>query len=84
MVCAIVHGAQLEPDTIDVIRAIAEDEDGTPKMRLETQVANYKAYLEGRINVREWESQLRVDKFWYGTHTAPWKAEKKAGISARL
>ena len=31
MICAIVHGAQLEPDTIDVVRAIAEDEDGNPK-----------------------------------------------------
>ena len=63
MICAIVHGAQLEPDTIDVVRAIAEDEDGTPKMRLETQVENYKAYLEERINLGEWESQLRFDKF---------------------
>ena len=63
MICAIVHGAQLEPDTIDVVRAIAEDEDGAPTMRMETQVENYKAYLEGRINVGEWESQLRVDKF---------------------
>ena len=63
MVCAIVHGAQLEPDTIDVVRAIAEDEDGAPKMRLETQVTNYKAYLEERINLAEWESRLRLDKF---------------------
>lgn len=63
MVCAIVHGAQLEPDTIDVVRAIAEDEDGTPRIRLETQVANYKSYLEERINLGEWESQLRFDKF---------------------
>ncbi len=63
MICAIVHGAQLEPDTIDVVRAIAEDEDGNPKIRLETQVTNYKAYLEERMNLAEWESQLRLDKF---------------------
>ena len=63
MVCAIVHGAQLEPDTIDVVRAIAEDEDGTPKMRLETQVTHYKAYLDERVSLQEWESQLRLDKF---------------------
>lgn len=63
MICAIVHGAQLEPDTIDVVRAIAEDEDGTPKMSLETQVAIYKAYLEQRINLGEWKSQLRLNKF---------------------
>ncbi len=63
MICAIVHGAQLEPDTIDVVRAIAEDEDGTPKLRLETQVTNYKAYLDKHINLSEWESLLRLDKF---------------------
>ena len=63
MVCAIVHGAQLEPDTIDVVRAIAEDEDGTPTIRLETQVENYKSYLDERISLGEWESQLRFDKF---------------------
>ena len=62
-VCAIVHGSQMEPDTIDVVRAIAEDEDGTPTIRLETQVANYKSYLEKRISLREWENQLRFDKF---------------------
>lgn len=63
MICAIVHGAQLEPDTIDVVRAIAEDEDGSPKMRLETLAANYKAYLEERINLAKWEGRLRLDKF---------------------
>ncbi|MDE0300926.1 MAG: hypothetical protein OXN17_20020 [Candidatus Poribacteria bacterium] len=63
MICAIVHGAQLDPDTIDVVRAIAEDEDGTPKYRLETQVVNYKSYLEKQINLGEWESHLRFDRF---------------------
>ena len=63
MVCAIVHGAQLETDTIDVVRAIAEDEDGTPTIRLETQVENYKSYLGERISLGEWESQLQFDKF---------------------
>ena len=63
MVCAIVHGAQLEKDTIDVVRGIAENEDGTPQMTLETQVTNYRAYLQERTNLQQWESQLRLRRF---------------------
>jgi len=63
MVCAIVHGAQLEKDTIDVVRGIAESEDGTPQMTLETQITDYRAYIQERINLQQWESQLRLKRF---------------------
>jgi len=63
MICAIVYGAQLEKNTIDVVRGIAENEDGTPQMMLETQVTNYRAYLQDRINVQQWGSQLRLKRF---------------------
>ena len=38
MIFALVHAAQTEADTIDVIRVMAEDENGTPQMSLEARV----------------------------------------------
>jgi hypothetical protein len=63
MICAIVHGAQTQGDTIDVIRGIAEEENGTPQMSLEAQITNYRAYLRGQIDGQQWEEQLRLQRF---------------------
>ena len=63
MVCAIVHGAQLETNTIDVVRGIAEGEDGTPHITLETDILHYHAYLQGHIDLSGWEHHLRLRKF---------------------
>jgi hypothetical protein len=63
MIFAIVHAAQTQADTIDVIRGIAEDENGIPQMSLEAQVANYIAYLQGEIDGQGWEQRLRLQRF---------------------
>lgn len=63
MIFAIVHAAQSQTDTIDVIRVIAEDENGTPQMSLEAQVVNYTAYMQGKIDGQQWEQRLRVQRF---------------------
>ena len=63
MIFAIVHAAQSQTDTIDVIRVIAEDENGTPQMSLEAQVVNYTAYLQEKIDGQQWEQRLRVQRF---------------------
>ena len=62
MICAIVHGAQIAENTIDVIRGIVEDEDGTPQMVLETQITYYEAYLRGKIDRAEWETQVQLKR----------------------
>ncbi len=63
MIFALVHAVQTEADTIDVIRVMAEDENGTPQMSLEAQVVNYTAYLQGKIDGQQWEQRLRLQKF---------------------
>ena len=63
MIFALVHAAQTEADTIDVIRVMAEDENGTPQMSLEAQVVNYTAYLQGKIDGQQWEQRLRLQRF---------------------
>ena len=65
MIFAIMHGAQVqeEKNTIDILRGIAQGEDGTPIMTLEAQTSNYKAYLQGQINIQEWENQLKIRRF---------------------
>ena len=63
MIFAIVHAVQTQTDTIDAIRCVAEDENGTPQMSLEAQVANYTAYLEGKIDGQQWEQRLRLQRF---------------------
>ena len=63
IIFALVHAAQAQADTIDVIRVMAEDENGTPQMSLEAQVVNYTAYLQGKINGQEWEQRLRLQRF---------------------
>ena len=63
MIFAIVHAAQLQTDTIDAIRVIAEDENGTPQMSLEAQAVNYAAYLQEKIDGHQWEQRLRVQRF---------------------
>lgn len=60
---AIVHGAQTQAHTIDIVRGIAEEENGTPQMSLEAQVANYTAYLNGQINGQQWDERLQVKRF---------------------
>ena len=60
---AIVHAAQTQPDTIDVIRGVAEDENGTPQMSMEARVVNYTAYLQGKIDGQQWEQRLRLQRF---------------------
>ena len=62
-VFALVHAAQTEADTIDVIRVMAEDENGTPQMSLEAQVVNYIAYLQGKIDGQQWAQRLRLQRF---------------------
>ena len=63
MIFAIVHAAQAQTDTIDVIRGMAEDENGTPQMSVEAQVLNYTAYLQGKIDGQQWEQRLRLQRF---------------------
>ena len=63
MIFALVHAAQTQADTIDVIRVMAEDENGTPQMSLEAQVVNYAAYLQGKIDGQQWEQRLRLQRF---------------------
>ena len=63
MIFAIVHAAQTQTNTIDMIHGIAEDQNGTPQMRLEAQVANYTAYLQGKIDGQGWEQRLRLQRF---------------------
>ena len=63
MICAVVYGAQTQENTIDVVRGIAEAENGTPQMSLEAQIANYTAYLLGEIDGQQWEGRLQVDRF---------------------
>ena len=63
MIFAIVHAAQSQTDTIDVVRVIAEDENGIPQMSLEAQVVNYTAYLQEKIDGQQWEQRLRVQRF---------------------
>ena len=63
IIFALVHAAQTQADTIDAIRVMAEDENGTPQMSLEAQVVNYTAYLQGKIDGRQWEQRLRLQRF---------------------
>lgn len=63
IIFALVHAAQTQADTIDSIRVMAEDENGTPQMSLEAQVVNYTAYLQGKIDGRQWEQRLRLQRF---------------------
>ena len=63
IIFALVHAAQAEADTIDAIRVMAEDENGTPQMSLEAQVVNYTAYLQGKIDGQQWEQRLRLERF---------------------
>lgn len=63
IIFALVHAAQTEADTIDAIRVVAEDENGTPQMSLEAQVVNYTAYLQGKIDGQQWEQRLRLQRF---------------------
>ena len=63
IIFALVHAAQTQADTIDVIRGMAEDENGTPQMSLEAQVVNYTAYLQGKIDGQQWEQRLRLQRF---------------------
>lgn len=63
IIFALVHAAQTQADTIDVIRVMAEDENGTPQMSLEAQVVNYIAYLQEKIDGQQWEQRLRLQRF---------------------
>ena len=63
IIFAIVHAVQTQAGTIDVIRGMAEDESGTPQMSLEAQVANYTAYLQGKIDGQQWDQRLRLQRF---------------------
>ena len=63
LIFALVHAAQTQADTIDVIRVMAEDENGTPQMSLEAQVVNYIAYLQGKIDGQQWEQRLQLQRF---------------------
>ncbi len=63
IIFAIVHAAQTQADTIDAIRSMAEDENGTPQISVEAQVANYTAYLQGKIDGQQWEQRLRLQRF---------------------
>ncbi len=63
IICTIVYGSQTQENTVDVVRGIAETEDGAPQMILEAQVANYTAYLSGQIDGQEWENRLQVKRF---------------------
>ena len=63
IIFALVHAAQTQADTIDAIRVMAEDENGTPQMSVEAQVVNYTAYLQGKIDGQQWEQRLRLQRF---------------------
>lgn len=63
IIFALVHAVQTQADTIDAIRVMAEDENGTPQMSLEAQVVNYTAYLQGKIDGQQWEQRLRLQRF---------------------
>ena len=66
IICAIVYGSQTQENTVDVVRGIAEAEDGTPEVILEAQIANYTAYLTGQIDGQEWENRLQVKNLQMG------------------
>ena len=63
MITAIVHGVQLEKDTVDVVKCVAEDDDGSPIMSLEGNISTYLKYREAEIGKKEWENQLQIVKY---------------------
>ena len=63
MITALVHGAQLEKDTVDVVKCVVEDDTGSPVMSLEGDVLVYLKYKEALIGKREWENQLQIVKY---------------------
>ena len=63
MITAIVHGAQLEKDTVDVVKCVVEDDNGSPVMSLEGNILTYLKYKEALIEKQEWENQLQIVKY---------------------
>ena len=63
MITAVVHGVQLEKDTVDVVKCVVEDDTGSPVMSLEGDVLAYLKYKEALIGKREWENQLQIVKY---------------------
>ena len=63
MITAVVHGVQLEKDTVDVVKCVVEDDTGSPGMSLEGDVLVYLKYKEALIGKREWENQLQIVKY---------------------
>ena len=63
LLTAIAYGSQLEKNTIDVIRAIAEDDSGSPLMMLEGTITTYLQYFSGNIRLQDWRSQLQIKEY---------------------
>ena len=63
MITAIVHGVQLEKDTVDVVKCVVEDDNGSPIMSLEGSVSTYLKYREAQMGKKEWENQLQIVKY---------------------
>ena len=63
LLTAIAYGSQLEKNTIDIIRAIAEDDSGSPLMMLEGTINTYQQYFSGNIRLQDWRSQLQIKKY---------------------
>ncbi len=63
LLTAIAYGSQLEKNTIDTVRAIAEDDSGSPLMMLEGTITTYLQYFSGNIRLQDWRSQLQIKKY---------------------
>ena len=63
LLTAIAYGSQVEENTIDTIRAIAEDDSGSPLMMLEGSIRTYQQYFSGKIGLQNWRSQLQIKKY---------------------
>lgn len=63
LLTAIAYGSQLEKNTIDIIRAIAEDDSGSPLMMLEGTISAYQQYFSGNIRLQDWRSQLQIKEY---------------------
>ena len=63
LVTAIAYGSQIEKNTIDAIRAIAEDDSGSPVMLLEGSIESYLQYFSGNMDLQGWQRQLQIKKY---------------------
>ena len=63
LITAIAYGSQIEKNTIDAIRAVAEDDSGSPVMLLEGSIESYLQYFSGKMDLQDWQRQLQIKKY---------------------